>query len=159
MYHFVWPNSNSTWNSLGVRDKSNYEQSQHCQEFQFYWYIPGILISSVLLPRYLKPDPEKRSKFKTAIKKKTLNPEYNEVREICFCSVSKCKIFYFSNYIYQFELDIKDIKFSYDRNLYMTLSIMNQPRKPWRLQYGIGILGKLMISSVSSGYSSFAEIV
>lgn len=27
---------------------------------------------------YLKPDPEKRSKFKTAIKKKTLNPEYNE---------------------------------------------------------------------------------
>ncbi|XP_061196421.1 rabphilin-3A-like isoform X1 [Saccostrea echinata] len=27
---------------------------------------------------YLKPDPEKRSKFKTAVKKKTLNPEYNE---------------------------------------------------------------------------------
>lgn len=121
--------------------------------FQFYWYIPGILITSVLLPRYLKPDPEKRSKFKTAIKKKTLNPEYNEVREICFYSVSKCKIFYFSNYMYQFELDNKDIKFSYDRNLYMTLSIMNQLRKPWRLQCGIGILGKLMISSVSSGYS------
>ncbi|XP_048728478.1 rabphilin-3A-like isoform X3 [Ostrea edulis] len=27
---------------------------------------------------YLKPDPEKRSKFKTVVKKKTLNPEYNE---------------------------------------------------------------------------------
>lgn len=90
-----------------------------------YWYIPGILIRFVLLPRYLKPDPEKRSKFKTAIKKKTLNPEYNEVREICLCPISKCKIFYFLNYMYQFELDIKDIKFSYDRNLYMTLSIMN----------------------------------
>lgn len=71
----------------------------------------GILITSVLVPRYLKPDPEKRSKFKTAIKKKTLNPEYNEVREICFYSVSKCKIFYFYNYLYQFELDIKDIYF------------------------------------------------
>ncbi|VDI82823.1 rabphilin-3A, partial [Mytilus galloprovincialis] len=27
---------------------------------------------------YLKPDKDKKSKFKTAVKKKTLNPEYNE---------------------------------------------------------------------------------
>ena len=30
--------------------------------------------------RYLKPDRDKKSKFKTAVKKKTLNPEYHEVR-------------------------------------------------------------------------------
>ena len=28
---------------------------------------------------YLLPDPKKKSKKKTAIKKKTLNPEFNEV--------------------------------------------------------------------------------
>lgn len=31
--------------------------------------------------RYLKPDVDKKSKHKTAVKKKTLNPEFNEVRE------------------------------------------------------------------------------
>lgn len=30
--------------------------------------------------RYLKPDENKKSKHKTAVKKKTLNPEFNEVR-------------------------------------------------------------------------------
>lgn len=30
--------------------------------------------------RYLKPDIEKKSKHKTAVMKKTLNPEFNEVR-------------------------------------------------------------------------------
>lgn len=30
--------------------------------------------------RYLKPDVDKKSKHKTAVKKKTLNPEFNEVR-------------------------------------------------------------------------------
>lgn len=29
--------------------------------------------------RYLKPDVDKKSKHKTAVKKKTLNPEFNEV--------------------------------------------------------------------------------
>lgn len=29
--------------------------------------------------RYLKPDENKKSKHKTAVKKKTLNPEFNEV--------------------------------------------------------------------------------
>ena len=29
--------------------------------------------------RYLKPDEDKKSKHKTAVKKKTLNPEFNEV--------------------------------------------------------------------------------
>ena len=29
--------------------------------------------------RYLKPDRDKKSKFKTAVRKKTLNPEFNEV--------------------------------------------------------------------------------
>lgn len=28
---------------------------------------------------YLKPDEDKKSKHKTAVKKKTLNPEFNEV--------------------------------------------------------------------------------
>jgi hypothetical protein len=28
--------------------------------------------------RYLKPDKDKKSKFKTTVKKRTLNPEYNE---------------------------------------------------------------------------------
>lgn len=36
---------------------------------------------SVFLGRYLKPDEEKKSKHKTTVKKKTLNPEYNEVNE------------------------------------------------------------------------------
>lgn len=30
--------------------------------------------------RYLKPDENKKSKHKTAVKKKTLNPEFNEVK-------------------------------------------------------------------------------
>lgn len=33
-----------------------------------------------LLCRYLKPDENKKSKHKTAVKKKTLNPEFNEVK-------------------------------------------------------------------------------
>lgn len=33
--------------------------------------------------RYLKPDENKKSKHKTAVKKKTLNPEFNEV-SYCF---------------------------------------------------------------------------
>uniref|UniRef100_A0A3B3UNQ6 C2 domain-containing protein n=1 Tax=Poecilia latipinna TaxID=48699 RepID=A0A3B3UNQ6_9TELE len=35
-----------------------------------------------LLCRYLKPDENKKSKHKTAVKKKTLNPEFNE--EFCY---------------------------------------------------------------------------
>ncbi|NWS73063.1 DOC2B protein, partial [Crotophaga sulcirostris] len=34
---------------------------------------------------YLKPDEDKKSKHKTAVKKKTLNPEFNEVGFCCFC--------------------------------------------------------------------------
>lgn len=36
--------------------------------------------SCLLSRRYLKPDENKKSKHKTAVKKKTLNPEFNEVR-------------------------------------------------------------------------------
>lgn len=32
---------------------------------------------------YLKPDEDKKSKHKTAVKKKTLNPEFNEVGFCC----------------------------------------------------------------------------
>ena len=32
--------------------------------------------------RYVKPDKDKRSKFKTSVKKRTLNPEYNEVMSV-----------------------------------------------------------------------------
>lgn len=32
--------------------------------------------------RYLKPDSEKKSKHKTAVIKKTLNPEFNQVRAL-----------------------------------------------------------------------------
>lgn len=60
----------------------------------------GILIIFVLVFRYLKFDLEKRLKFKIVIKKKIFNSEYNEVREICFYLVLKCKIFYFFNYMY-----------------------------------------------------------
>ena len=35
---------------------------------------------SLLCCRYLKPDENKKSKHKTAVKKKTLNPEFNEVK-------------------------------------------------------------------------------
>ncbi len=42
--------------------------------------------SSLLCCRYLKPDENKKSKHKTAVKKKTLNPEFNEVQSISlFC--------------------------------------------------------------------------
>lgn len=34
----------------------------------------------VSLPSWLKPDMGKKAKHKTQIKKKTLNPEFNEVR-------------------------------------------------------------------------------
>ena len=34
--------------------------------------------------RYLKPDENKKSKHKTAVKKKTLNPEFNEVQSLSF---------------------------------------------------------------------------
>lgn len=36
--------------------------------------------SALLSFRYLKPDENKKSKHKTAVKKKTLNPEFNEVQ-------------------------------------------------------------------------------
>lgn len=36
-------------------------------------------MSDSLSRRYLKPDENKKSKHKTAVKKKTLNPEFNEV--------------------------------------------------------------------------------
>lgn len=40
---------------------------------------------SCFLLRYLKPDTQKKSKHKTAVLKKTLNPEFNEVRTFrCF---------------------------------------------------------------------------
>lgn len=42
--------------------------------------------------RYLKPDENKKSKHKTAVKKKTLNPEFNEVG-------FKLLIFYFFFFI------------------------------------------------------------
>lgn len=40
---------------------------------------PPLLVAG-LYCRYLKPDVDKKSKHKTAVKKKTLNPEFNEVR-------------------------------------------------------------------------------
>lgn len=40
-----------------------------------------VLMSAYVSPaRYLKPDVQKKSKHKTAVVKKTLNPEFNEVR-------------------------------------------------------------------------------
>ena len=37
--------------------------------------------------RYLKPDVHKKSKHKTAVIKKTLNPEFNEVDiHVCVCA-------------------------------------------------------------------------
>jgi len=38
--------------------------------------------------RYLKPDVQKKSKHKTAVIKKTLNPEFNEVDvvHVCVCA-------------------------------------------------------------------------
>lgn len=40
----------------------------------------GTLLNSSVSCRYLKPDENKKSKHKTAVKKKTLNPEFNEVK-------------------------------------------------------------------------------
>lgn len=37
-------------------------------------------LTSPVSCRYLKPDENKKSKHKTAVKKKTLNPEFNEVK-------------------------------------------------------------------------------
>lgn len=42
-----------------------------------YWCFSSFSASAV---RYLKPDIEKKSKHKTAVMKRTLNPEFNEVR-------------------------------------------------------------------------------
>lgn len=39
--------------------------------------------SPPLAVRYLKPDIEKKSKHKTTVMKKTLNPEFNEVGSSC----------------------------------------------------------------------------
>lgn len=38
------------------------------------WYLLSFFVFS-----YLKPDVHKKSKRRTSVKKKTLNPEYNEV--------------------------------------------------------------------------------
>ena len=49
------------------------------------WPLPDLLApqpdshSPPLLGRYLRPDVDKKSKHKTCVKKKTLNPEFNEV--------------------------------------------------------------------------------
>ena len=40
---------------------------------------PSACLSAAYNSRYLKPDVDKKSKHKTAVKKKTLNPEFNEV--------------------------------------------------------------------------------
>ena len=47
-----------------------------------------------LFLRYLKPDVQKKSKHKTAVIKKTLNPEFNEVVSMCvYVTVSmRCTI-------------------------------------------------------------------
>ena len=43
-------------------------------------FSPTLCLSLGYNSRYLKPDVDKKSKHKTAVKKKTLNPEFNEVR-------------------------------------------------------------------------------
>ena len=43
-----------------------------------------VLIFSYNLSSYLKPDLNKKSKRRTSVKRKTLNPEYNEVRIISY---------------------------------------------------------------------------
>lgn len=45
--------------------------------FTFFDKLPFLI--AMLSNRYLKPDENKKSKHKTAVKKKTLNPEFNEV--------------------------------------------------------------------------------
>lgn len=45
----------------------------HSPSFFFFYYC-----------RYLKPDVQKKSKHKTAVIKKTLNPEFNEVPTLCY---------------------------------------------------------------------------
>lgn len=43
-------------------------------------YVIVVLLLFTSLFSYLKPDVHKKSKRRTSVKKKTLNPEYNEVR-------------------------------------------------------------------------------
>lgn len=46
---------------------------------------------NLLFFRYLKPDVQKKSKHKTAVIKKTLNPEFNEVDVyvVCMCLTAR----------------------------------------------------------------------
>ena len=48
-----------------------------------YHFCFLVLIFSYLFS-YLKPDLNKKSKRRTSVKRKTLNPEYNEVRIISY---------------------------------------------------------------------------
>ena len=43
-------------------------------------HVDFLLLNFLHLSSYLKPDVQKKSKRRTSVKKKTLNPEYNEVR-------------------------------------------------------------------------------
>lgn len=51
-----------------------------CSPTVLLYLRPSLCFSICLsLSRYLKPDVKKKSKHKTAVIKKTLNPEFNEV--------------------------------------------------------------------------------
>lgn len=48
--------------------------------------------------RYLKPDENKKSKHKTAVKKKTLNPEFNEVQSLSHSYLPQPTAFHYVAY-------------------------------------------------------------
>lgn len=50
---------------------------------------------NLLFFRYLKPDVQKKSKHKTAVIKKTLNPEFNEVDiyVVCMCLTARAETY------------------------------------------------------------------
>ncbi|XP_072604029.1 double C2-like domain-containing protein beta isoform X3 [Vulpes vulpes] len=92
---------------------------------------------------YLKPDVDKKSKHKTAVKKKTLNPEFNEVQG---AGEAAGKLLAVPQGRGPGGLSFPRATVETERNSVMRLSMGTWPRRPWKSLFGIMTLENPTIS-------------